>query len=123
MDLPPTLLDDELRATRECRLITTGRASGQPRPVDLWFAAAGDRVFMLAGARERADWVSNLQANHVVRVQIGNRTFEGRASPIEGAPDDPAAREAIAAKYGRNGLSDWLRESLPVAIDLEREVD
>jgi hypothetical protein len=28
----------------------------------------------------------------------------------------------VAAKYGTRGLEDWLRESLPVAVDLEREV-
>ena len=39
-------------------------------------------------------------------------------------PDEPAdatAREAIAAKYGTTGLKTWLRESLPVAIDLDDE--
>jgi hypothetical protein len=33
-------------------------------------------------------------------------------------PDDAAAREAIAGKYGTTGLKTWLRTSLPVAIDL-----
>lgn len=122
VDVPPTLLDDELRASPECLLITTGRTSGQLRQVRLWFAAVGDRVFMLAGGRERAHWVRNLQGNSVVRVQIRGRTFDGRARPIEGTADDPVARKAIAAKYGTKWLTNWLRESLPVAIDLEREV-
>ena len=30
---------------------------------------------------------------------------------------------ALAAKYGTKWLATWLRESLPVRIDLEREVE
>lgn len=116
------LLDDDLRAARECRLTTTGRSSGRPRRIELWFAAVGDRVFALAGGRERAHWVRNLAAQPIVRVEIRGHVFEGRGRVVEGTALDPVARAAIAAKYGRSGLEDWLRESLPIAIDLEREV-
>jgi deazaflavin-dependent oxidoreductase (nitroreductase family) len=116
------LLDDELRAASVCRLTTTGRSSGAPRRIELWFAAVGDRWYALAGGRDRAHWVRNLRADPRVRVEIRGRTFEGTGRVVEDTDDDPAAREAIAAKYGRRGLEGWLRESLPVAIDLEREV-
>lgn len=117
-----SLLDDDLRAADECRLTTTGRKSGRPREIRIWFAAVGDRVFMLAGDREKAHWVRNLQADPTVRVAIRKRTFEGVGRPVEGDEDDPVARDAIAAKYGTKWLTRWLRESLPVRIDLEREV-
>jgi deazaflavin-dependent oxidoreductase (nitroreductase family) len=117
-----TLLDDELRATVECRLTTTGRSSGEPREIRIWFAAVDDRVFMLAGDREHAHWVRNIVANARVRVRIGKRTFEGIGRLVEGEADDPIARDAIAAKYGTKWLTRWLRESLPVRIDLEGEV-
>ena len=77
---------------------------------------------MLAGGREAAHWVRNIQANPVVRVDIQRRTFEARGRAVEGEADDPVARDALAAKYGTKGLTRWLRESLPVRIDLEREV-
>ena len=116
------LLDDALRASTECRLITTGRTTGQPREIRIWFAAVGDRIFMLAGGRDTAHWVRNVAANPIVHVRIGRRTFEGRGRRIEGEVDDPVARGAIAAKYGTRGLETWLRESLPVQIDLQREI-
>jgi deazaflavin-dependent oxidoreductase (nitroreductase family) len=116
------LLDDGLRALSECRITTTGRATGQARSVDLWFAAVDDRVFVLAGGRDGAHWVRNLQADPRASVRIRDRTFEGTARFVEGTADDPIAREAIAAKYGRGGLTEWLRESLPVAIDLVEEL-
>ena len=116
------LLDDDLRAATECRLITTGRKTGAAREIRIWFAAVEDRLFMLAGGREGAHWVRNVQADPAVRVRIRRRTFDGHGRPIEGEPDDAVAREAIAAKYGTQGLETWLRESLPVRIDLDREV-
>jgi deazaflavin-dependent oxidoreductase (nitroreductase family) len=120
---PPALLDDDLRSATDCRLITTGRKSGQPRRIVIWFAAIGDRLFLLAGGREHAHWVRNIQADPVVQVQIRKRTFEGRGRVVEGTDDDPVTREALAAKYGTKWLTTWLRESLPVAIDLERELN
>ena len=122
MDTPQGILDDALRAATECRLITTGRATGQPREVHVWFAAAGDRLFVLSEKGERADWVRNLAADPVLRVRIEHRTFEGRGWSVEGEPEDRAAREAIAAKYGNKGLAKFLREGLPIRVDLEREV-
>jgi len=117
-----TLLDDDLRAAGECSLITTGRNTGRPHEIPIWFAAVADRVFMLAGGREQAHWVRNLKAHPVVHVRIGRRTFQGHGRAIQGDADDPVAREAIAAKYGARWLERWLKESLPVRIDLEREV-
>jgi deazaflavin-dependent oxidoreductase (nitroreductase family) len=118
------VLNDELRATIECRLTTTGRSSGEPREIRIWFAADGDRLVLLAQDRDRAHWVRNVLGNPGVRVQIGRRRFEGRARVIDPAEaDDAAARERFAAKYGTKYLAKFLREALPVAIDLDREVE
>jgi deazaflavin-dependent oxidoreductase (nitroreductase family) len=116
MDGPTPILDEELRAEAECRLTTVGRSSGQPRQVALWFAAVGDRLFLLAGGREAA------QANPAVKVRIRRRAFDGSARVIEGTPDDPIARDAMAAKFGTTYLTRWLRESLPVVVDIKQEL-
>jgi hypothetical protein len=93
--------------------------------VELWFAAVGDRVYILAGGRDSSAWVRNVAANPAVRFRVGARWFLGRATWIEGADDDPLARRLLAAKYQgwRKGapLSQWARESLPVAVDLSAE--
>jgi hypothetical protein len=78
---------------------------------------------MLAGGRAEAHWVRNIAADPVVHIQIQRRVFEGRGRAVEGEDDDPVARAAIAAKYGTKHLTRWLRESLPIRIDLEREVE
>ncbi|HKG56110.1 MAG TPA: nitroreductase family deazaflavin-dependent oxidoreductase [Candidatus Limnocylindrales bacterium] len=118
------ILDDGARGRDVCDLETIGRTSGQPRVIEIWFAADADRLYLLSGGRDDAHWVRNLQQEPRVRVRIGRRWYTGTARTIEGEPDEQHAREMLAAKYqgwsaGRR-LSGWARESLPVAIDLSQ---
>jgi deazaflavin-dependent oxidoreductase (nitroreductase family) len=105
-----------------CHLQTTGRVTGRPRTIEIWFALEGTRMYVLAGGRDRAHWVRNLRANPSVRVRLGGRTLDGRAREIEGDPAEPLARRLLAAKYQgwREGerLSGWAAGSLPVEIEL-----
>ena len=118
------LLDPELAATTECRLITTGRTSGEPREIRIWFASVGNRVYLLSVEGARAHWVRNVEAEPRVRIRIGKRSFEGRARVVvEDEPEDSVARERWAAKYGSKRFEKFLRTALPVAVDLEREVE
>jgi deazaflavin-dependent oxidoreductase (nitroreductase family) len=103
-----------------CHLQTTGRSSGRPRTIEIWFATDAERIYMLAGGRDRAHWVRNLRVEPRVRVRIGGQTLEGTARVIEGEEREPIARRMLAAKYqgwsdGRP-LSSWAAGSLPVEI-------
>ncbi len=100
-------------------LTTVGRRTGRPHRVEIWFATHDRRLYLLAGGRERADWVRNLQANPRVTVELGGETHVGVAHVLEaGTPEDRLARELLVAKYGRTegSLDEWGRTSLPVAI-------
>ncbi len=116
-------LDERLVRASVCYLETVGRVTGRRREIEIWFAAAGERIYLLSGGRDRAHWVRNLQMTPRVRVRIGSATLDGTARVIEGEPDAALARRMLAAKYQgwREGqpLSSWARESLPVAIDLD----
>lgn len=105
-----------------CHLQTTGRVTGRPRTIEIWFGVDGTRLYLLAGGRDRADWVRNLQANPSVRVRLGGRSLDGQARTIEGDAAEPLARRLLAAKYQgwREGepLSGWAAGSLPVEIEL-----
>jgi deazaflavin-dependent oxidoreductase (nitroreductase family) len=122
-------LEPELARRSVCDLETTGRRSGRPRRIEIWFAAdpVRDRIYLLSGGRDHAHWVRNLRADPSVRVRIAGQWFDGVASELDGGPDDPVARRALAAKYQGwtegVALSTWARESLPVAIDLRGSAD
>lgn len=115
---------DEARR-RVCRLETIGRTTGLRRDIEMWFAADGDRVYLLSGGRDHAHWVRNLRVNPAVRLRFTDRWLNGRARVLDpGDPDDRHARELLAGKYQgwtpERPLSDWARTSLPVAIDLSK---
>jgi deazaflavin-dependent oxidoreductase (nitroreductase family) len=111
-----------LAAESYCYLTTTGRVSGEPREIEIWFALAGAAVYVLSGGRDRSDWVRNLLREPRVNVRIAERTFGGRARVVEDSDEDARARELVYEKYAptyAGDLTGWRQESLPIAIDLD----
>ncbi len=104
-----------------CYLTTTGRNSGRPHTIEIWFALHGQTLYMLAGGRHRADWVKNALRFPEVQVRIGDTTFIGNARVVNDPAEDALARQIVLAKYtlrSNEDLQDWSRRSLPVAVDL-----
>jgi deazaflavin-dependent oxidoreductase (nitroreductase family) len=117
MALDPALADEDY-----CYLTTTGRRSGQPREIEIWFGLDGDTLYMLSGGRGRSDWVKNLKADPRVSVRIGDRLLRGRARIVAEPEEDEKARALLVNKYGlrySGDLSSWRRDALPLAVDLE----
>jgi len=115
------VLAAELAALDFCYVTTTGRTTGRPHRIEIWFAAhpEHDTIFMLSGGRERADWVRNLVASPRCTVAIGASTFVGYGRVIEGTDDDELARTLVHDKYAQgDDLASWRATALPVAIDL-----
>jgi deazaflavin-dependent oxidoreductase (nitroreductase family) len=103
-------------------LTTTGRVSGEPREIEIWFGARGNTVYMLAGGGHGAHWVMNLIANPTVHVRLGEHEFNGTARLLEAGEEEQNARHMLATKYEdwspEKPLSNWARTALPVAVDL-----
>jgi deazaflavin-dependent oxidoreductase (nitroreductase family) len=102
-------------------LTTTGRRTGAPHEIEIWFATDGDVVWMISGGRDRSDWVQNLLASRDASLRIGDHVFAVRARP---AIEDPAERRVAAqslhAKYAgqvRASAADWESEAYLVAFD------
>jgi deazaflavin-dependent oxidoreductase (nitroreductase family) len=110
-----------------CYLTTTGRRSGRGHRIEIWYAADGSTLYLLAGGRLRADWVQNLVAEPTVTVEIDGVAHRGQARVLEGDADaDEAARarRLVFDKYSTRepeDLTPWRDAALPVAIDLAAE--
>ena len=107
-----------------CYLTTIGRVSGQPHTIEIWFAMNERTLYMLSGARDRADWVKNLQRRPEVRVRIDQEHFNGHTRVVGYQEEDALARRLVVGKYQpgeSEDLSSWGRTALPVAIDLHME--
>jgi deazaflavin-dependent oxidoreductase (nitroreductase family) len=103
-----------------CCLTTTGRVTGRPHTIEIWFAMEDRTLYMLSGGRDRSDWVKNLRRTPEVTVRIAGEHFEGHARVVEEGEEDELARRLLIEKYERRpgSLSNWRRTALPVAVDL-----
>ena len=102
-----------------CYLTTTGRVTGRSHRIEIWFALHDDVVYVLSGARDRADWVRNVLVSPQVVLEIGDVKRLTHAKVVDaGTDEDVLARRLLLEKYGGGGenLTEWARTSLPVAI-------
>lgn len=106
-----------------CYLTTTGRVSGRPHEIEIWFGLRDNTLYFLSGGGEKSDWVKNLLKDASVTVRIGKYTFTGTARLVKEKEEDTLARYLLAEKYQEweegKTLSEWARTALPVAIDLK----
>ena len=105
-----------------CYLTTTGRISGRPHEIEIWFSLVPQTqtLYMLSGGRDRSDWVRNLRQDPEVTVRIAREKFGGLAREARDAEEDELARRLLVEKYeSRPGsLANWRHTALPVVVDL-----
>jgi deazaflavin-dependent oxidoreductase (nitroreductase family) len=118
--------DPEQAGADYCYLTTTGRRSGAPHTIEIWFGMPSDgrSLYLLSGGGDRSDWVRNLRANPSVTVQIGARTGDelpAQARVVEPGDEDDQARRLLATKYQgwdeSKVMSSWARTSLCIALE------
>jgi deazaflavin-dependent oxidoreductase (nitroreductase family) len=100
---------------------TTGRRTGKPHEIEIWFGMSGSTVYLLAGGGQKSDTVRNILAHPAVTVRIGRRTFPGTGRVLGKGKEDKTARRLLLEKYRptySGDLTEWAETALPVAIDL-----
>ena len=120
-----TMTSSSLSTQSYCYLTTTGRVTGKPHEIEIWFGMDGDTIYLLSGGGETSDWVKNMRVQPRVEVRIAKKKFTGMARFDLDAEEESRVRRLLAAKYQgwREGrpLSEWARGALPVAIALKEE--
>lgn len=117
MQLPP---DD--RSLDYCYLTTTGRVSGAPRRIEIWFGTDDGRtLYLMAGGCTKANWVRNLQRNPAVTMEVGEVVYAATARIVVEQSEDALARRLLLEKYSprySRDLAEWGRTALPVAFEI-----
>jgi deazaflavin-dependent oxidoreductase (nitroreductase family) len=109
-----------------CYVTTTGRRTGSPHTIEIWFALHGDTVYVLSGGGDASDWVRNIRVDPTVGLRLGDRDMICRARVVDDEEEDALARRLVVEKYtGRyaDDLDEWGRTALAVAIDLPNALD
>ena len=118
-------LDAAYAAEPFAYLTTTGRVTGKPHEIEIWFALQGSTVFLMNGdSKHKAgngDWVRNLQKQPMVTFRVADRTFDANARMVTEADEDRLARGLLVTKYAtpQDQLETWGRVAVPVALDLQ----
>ena len=93
-------------------LTTTGRVSGLPREIEIWFVQSGEKLYLLAEHFHRAHWVQNILREPNIKIRIGKQEWRavGRVhDPQSDREQWSLAQELCRQKYG------W-GDGLPVEI-------
>jgi deazaflavin-dependent oxidoreductase (nitroreductase family) len=104
-----------------CYLTTTGRVSGRPHTIEIWFALEGRTLYLLAGDHG-SDWVKNLRKTPAVELRLRDTTYPATARLVSDGEEDAHARRLVVAKYqprDSDDLSEWGRDALAVAVDID----
>lgn len=100
-------------------LTTTGRRSGRPRRIEIWFTRHEGHHYLVAEHGLKAQWVQNLLANRTVRVRVGAARFRGSARVVDHRREPELVseiRRLSEAKYGWGaGLVVEIRRTRPAA--------
>jgi deazaflavin-dependent oxidoreductase (nitroreductase family) len=94
---------------------TTGRVTGKPREIEIWFVESGDKLYILAEHFFKTQWVQNIDRNPRIRVRLGERECDATARILDRKTDRAVweiAEQLAREKYG------W-GEGLPVEITLD----
>ena len=103
-----------------CYLTTTGRVSGRPHTIEIWFALSDATLYLLAGGRHSSDWVKNLLRTPELSVRLREASYPGRGREVAPGDEDALARRLVLAKYqprDDGDLTEWGKTALVVAVD------
>jgi deazaflavin-dependent oxidoreductase (nitroreductase family) len=114
MDSQPmnTVALSSLTEERDLTLTTTGRVSGKPRTIEIWFIYFQGKLYLNAERAYDAKWVRNILSQPRVRVCLGGQEFDGWARVLLAQQDATLWQivcDLFRQKYG------W-GEGLPVEI-------
>jgi deazaflavin-dependent oxidoreductase (nitroreductase family) len=115
-------LDLEKERDRDfCYLTTTGRVTGHPHTIEIWFVVHDGCAYLMAGSG-RSDWVQNLRRDPAVRLRVGTTEVAATAHVVDDPADPRQAllRTRMADKYGEReddgSLTDWAQTAVLVGV-------
>jgi deazaflavin-dependent oxidoreductase (nitroreductase family) len=116
---------NDLKQEDYCYLTTTGRVTGNPHEIEIWFGLNEDTLYILSGGMDKSDWVKNLRKNPVVTLRIAKQTFNATARIVEDEAEQMLARNLLADKYKEResdgSLSEWAQSALVLGLDVDSE--
>lgn len=106
-------------------ITTTGRKTGKPRRLEIWFHNLDGELFLTGSPGKKRDWLANLIANPKFTFHL-KQSFRADI-PANAIPifDEPSRRDIMAKVIEKLGggrdLEAWVKDSPLVKIELDIE--
>jgi deazaflavin-dependent oxidoreductase (nitroreductase family) len=109
-----------------CDIVTTGRRTGEPHEIEIWFGVMDGAMYLISGNGPTADWYLNMLARPEVTIRLGGRELTGRASAVTDLDERRRCGDLMGAKYVWEGDPDigltyrgWCYEVPAMAIEID----
>lgn len=97
----------------------TGRSSGRPLSLPIWFALDGNTLYLIPVKGSDTEWYKNLRKTPSIRLQARGKTLTASARFLT----DQARLDQVIGKfrdkYGRNVKSYYPKYDVAVEVPLE----
>ena len=100
---------------REIKLTVTGRNSGRPISIPVWFVLKDARVHLLPVQGSDTQWYKNVLKNPSIRIEARGTEAEFTAVPITDSAQVSSIVEEFRAKYGARDVAKYYAK-LDVAV-------
>ncbi len=100
-------LKDRLSRYREIKITVTGRKSGRPISIPVWFVSEGDKLYLLPVQGSDTQWYKNVLKNPAIRIDARGAEAEFEAALITDATQVVSVVEKFREKYGANDVKKY----------------
>jgi deazaflavin-dependent oxidoreductase (nitroreductase family) len=100
MPKPTDALKDRLSKSSEITITVTGRKSGRPVSIPVWFVWEHDKLYLLPVTGSDTQWYKNVLKNRSIRIDARGADAEFKAVPITDQTQISAVIEKFRTKYG-----------------------
>ena len=91
---------EALTSTDEIEITVTGRQSGRPISLPVWFMQEGDTLYLLPVKGSDSQWYKNILRQPRMTISAEGRTITVNAKPITDPNKVREVVEKFRAKYG-----------------------
>ena len=100
-------LKDRLSRSREINITVTGRKSGRPISIPVWFVLEGEKLYLLPVQGSDTQWYKNALKNPSIRIDAGGEKAELKVTPITDPKQVASVVEKFRAKYGPSDVKKY----------------
>ena len=100
-------LKDRLSRSREINITVTGRKSGRPISIPVWFVLENGTLYLLPVSGSDTQWYKNVLKNPSIRIEAGGAEAELKVAPVTDAKRVSSVVEKFRAKYGASDVKKY----------------